>query len=310
MKILITCPPMIGMKEQFISIFERKGIEVFMPNVVQILSEEKLIELLPQFDGWIIGDDPATRKVFEAGKAGKLKAAVKWGIGVDNVDFDACKELNIPIINTPNMFGCEVADIAVAYVIGLARDLFYIDREVRKNNWPKNRGISLFGKKVGLIGYGDIGANVAKRLIVSEMEMIVYDPVFSQTDNCDHIEFVQWPDQIEKCDFLVFTCSLNDKNWHMLNEKILSKTKKGVRIVNVARGPLIDESALIHALQTDQVKSVALDVFEEEPLPANSPLHSMEYCILGSHNSSNTSEAVAATNNRAIAELFNFLNIG
>src|SRR3546814_18453260 len=89
-----------------------------------------MVDLLPQYEGWIIGDDPATRRVFEAGKAGKLKAAVKWGIGVDNVDFAACKDLGIPIINTPNMFGGEVADVAVGYVIGLARQLFVIAREI------------------------------------------------------------------------------------------------------------------------------------------------------------------------------------
>src|SRR3546814_3100765 len=88
---------------------------------------------LPIYDGWIIGDDTATRRVFEAGKAGKLKAAVKWGIGVDTVDFAACKDLGIPIINTPNMFGGEVADVSVGYVIGLARQLFVIDRGIRRS---------------------------------------------------------------------------------------------------------------------------------------------------------------------------------
>ncbi|KOR27418.1 hypothetical protein TI05_19060 [Achromatium sp. WMS3] len=91
MKVLVTCPPMLGMKEQFMPIFEAKNIEVHTPEVIQILPEEELIKLVPEFDGWIIGDDPATRAVFEAGKKGNLKAAVKWGIGVDNVDFAAYK---------------------------------------------------------------------------------------------------------------------------------------------------------------------------------------------------------------------------
>jgi D-3-phosphoglycerate dehydrogenase len=103
---------------------------------VQTLSVEELKELVPQHDGWIIGDDPATREVFMAGKAGKLKAAVKWGIGVDNVDFDACKDLGIPIVNTPNMFGGEVADIAVGYVIALARETFQIDDGIRQGSGP------------------------------------------------------------------------------------------------------------------------------------------------------------------------------
>lgn len=147
MKVLVTCPPMLRMIDEFRPLFLAKGIELTTPNVVQTLSVDELKQLVPQHDGWIIGDDPATRDVFTAGKAGNLKAAVKWGIGVDNVDFAACKELDIPIINTPNMFGGEVADIAVGYVIGLARETFLIDRGVRKGEWLKPAGISLSGKK-------------------------------------------------------------------------------------------------------------------------------------------------------------------
>lgn len=309
MKVLVTCPPMLGMKEQFLPIFEEKGIEVYCPDVVQTLSEEELIDLIPEFDGWVIGDDPATRTVFEAGKAGKLKAAVKWGVGVDNVDFEACKDLNIPIINTPNMFGPEVADIAVHYVTALARETYFIDRKVRDGLWPKNQGISLAGKSVGVIGYGDIGNNTAKRLIAADMEVIVYDPLFSEEQDSDILKFVKWPELVGECDFLVFTCSLNEKNKHMLNTNILNKCKENVRIVNVSRGPLIDEKALVTALNAGKVHSVALEVFENEPLPEDSPLRDMSLCIFGSHNASNTSDAVARTNNRAIAQLFKFLGV-
>ncbi len=308
MKVLVTCPPMLGMQEQFLSKFEEKGIEVFCPNVVQTMSVEELIDLVPQYDGWIIGDDPATREVFEAGKKGNLKAAVKWGIGVDNVDFKACSELNIPIINTPNMFGPEVADIAVGYVVGLARETFLIDRDIREGEWPKNRGISLAGKTVGLIGYGDIGRNAAKRLIAADMNIIAYDPGVTDSDG-ENLEFTTWPNKISECDFLVFTCSLNDKNKHMLNEGTLAQCSAGVRVINVARGPLIKENALIESLKSGHVHSAALDVFEDEPLPMDSPLRDMPLCIFGSHNGSNTSDAVAKTNDRAIGELFGFLGV-
>jgi len=307
MKVLVTCPPMLGMQEQFLSKFEDKNIEVYCPNVIQTMSESELIEIVPNYDGWIIGDDPATRAVFEAGKRGRLKAAVKWGIGVDNVDFDACNDLNIPIINTPNMFGPEVADIAVGYVVGLARETYLIDRSIRNGEWPKNRGISLGGKTVGLIGYGDIGKNTAKRLLAADMNIIGYDPNVSK--DVKNIEFSDWPNRINECDFLVFTCSLNDKNKQMLNADVLSQCKPGVRVVNVARGPLIMEDALIAALRSGHVHSAALDVFHEEPLPMSSPLREMPLCILGSHNGSNTSDAVAKTNDRAISELFNFLGV-
>lgn len=309
MKVLVTCPPMLGMKDQFLPLLERKGIEVICPDVVQTLSEEELIKLVPDVDGWIIGDDPATRKVFEAGKNGKLKAAVKWGIGVDNVDFAACKEFGIKIINTPDMFGAEVADVAVAYVIGLARELFFIDRGVRAGKWPKNRGVSLEGKTVGLIGYGDIGKNTGRRLKSLGMNLVVYDPKFSSEDDCECGEFSPWPSRVDICDFLVFTCSLSESSRGMLNKDVLSKCKAGVMVVNVARGPLICEDDLIAALQSGKVYAAALDVFEQEPLPANSPIREMPLCILGSHNGSNTTDAVAKTNVRAINELLSFLGM-
>jgi D-3-phosphoglycerate dehydrogenase len=125
---------MLGMLEAFIVPAANMGIELVAAQTTQVLLEQELIQLLPAYDGWIIGDDPATREVFEAAVQGQLKAAVKWGIGVDNVDFDACQDLGIPITNAPNMFGGEVADVAIGYIVGLARQTFYIDREIRNNN--------------------------------------------------------------------------------------------------------------------------------------------------------------------------------
>jgi D-3-phosphoglycerate dehydrogenase len=299
---------MLGMKDQFIPYMESMGIDAYCANVVQTLSEQELIELVPQFDGWIIGDDPATRKVFEAGKAGKLKAAVKWGIGVDNVDFEACKDLAIPIINTPNMFGAEVADVALGYVIALARQTFFIDREIRAGAWPKNRGMSLLGKTVGVIGFGDIGKSFAKRAVALGMKPIIYDPGFKEVDANLGV-LGAWPNQTNECDFLVFTCALNKHNYHMLNADVLSKCKDKIRIVNVARGPLIDEQALCEGLKTGKVHSVALDVFEIEPLPMDSYLREHSLCVLGSHNSSNTEDAVIKTNIRAIDEIAVFFGL-
>ena len=309
MKILVTCPPMLGMIDSFRHVFEEKGIELSTPNVVQTLSVEDLKEIVPQHDGWIIGDDPATREVFEAGKTGNLKAAVKWGIGVDNVDFDACKDLNIPIINTPDMFGREVADVAMGYVIALARETFEVDRAVRDGEWIKPRGISLSGKKVALIGFGDIGQSTAKRLLVLDMNVIVYDPFADNSSNLPEVEREVWPNRVEEADFIVVTCSLTKSSYHMVNADVFKQVKDGVRIVNVGRGPIIDEKSLEDALKSGKVYSAALDVFEVEPLPIDSYLRTHPHCIFGSHNASNTADAVERTSHIAIDKLFNFLNI-
>lgn len=309
MKVLITCPPMLGMIDSFRPIFEYHGIDLSTPKVVQTMSVEELVKIVPLHDGWIIGDDPATREVFTAGKKGNLKAAVKWGIGVDNVDFTACKDLGIPIINTPNMFGNEVADIAMGYVTALARETFEIDRAVRAGEWPKPRGISLFGKKVALVGFGDIGKNTAKRLLAAGMHVVAYDPSVQSAADISGVQMAKWPQRIEEADFIIVTCSLTPASKHMVNDYVLGLAKEGVRVVNVARGPVIDEESLIAALHSGKVYSAALDVFEIEPLPIDSPLRNHPRCVFGSHNASNTSDAVQHTSEIAIEKLFSFLDV-
>lgn len=310
MKVLITCPPMLGKIEEFRSIFEEKGIQLVTPNVVQTLSEGELMELLPQMDGWIIGDDPATRRVFEAGRNGNLKAAVKWGVGIDNVDFEACKDLGIPIINTPNMFGAEVGDLAVGYVIGLARQTYEIDRAVRAGNWIKPAGISLQGKRVAVIGFGDIGRTTARRLFAFDMHIQIYDPFAKPTfEEQVKYDFLEWSDGLENADFVVVTCALTPKTKHMVNAESIAKMKDNVRIVNVSRGPVIDEEALIDALQSGKVFSAALDVFEIEPLTKDSPLRQFDRCIFGTHNGSNSVDGVRRASYQAIDSLFGFLGI-
>lgn len=309
MRVLVTCPPMLGMIDEFRPRFEEKGVELEAPSIVQTMSEADLIDCLPGYDGWIIGDDPATAAVLDAGAAGRLRAIVKWGVGVDNVDFAAAERLGLPSTNTPGAFGREVADVAMNYVGGLARETFRIDREIRLNNaWPKPRGISLAGKTVALVGFGDIGRNTAKRLFAAEMRVVVYDPVYQPVETLD-VETRIWPEGLDAADFLVFTAPLNAQTRHMFNETTLGHLKPGVRIVNVGRGPLIKEAALLEGLKRGIIHSAALDVFEEEPLARDNPLRGYDRCIFGSHNASNTQDAVRRVSHIAIEKLFAFLGV-
>lgn len=310
MKVLITCPPMLRAIDQLRHFFEEKNIELITPNVVQILTEEELIELVPTVDAWIIGDDPANERVFTAGKNGKLRAAVKWGVGVDNVDFKACEKLGIPIQNTPGMFGNEVADMALAYFTGLLRDSYKVDREVRAGNWIKPAGLSSTNKTVALIGLGDIGLGVARRLKGFDVKINAYDPFTKLSAAEAGVEQVlSFPERVEEADFVIVTCALTPSSFHMINAESISKMKDGVRIINVARGPLIDEQALIAALKSGKVAAAGLDVFEVEPLPIDSELRGFEQCIFGTHNGSNTKEAVIRASMRAIDILFGFLQV-
>lgn len=309
MRVLVTCPPMLGQFAEFVEPARKLGLELEPAEVLQTLSEAELMELVPAYDGWIIGDDPATCRVLQAGRKGSLKAAVKWGIGVDNVDFDACSDLGIPVTNTPLMFGAEVADVAMAYITGLARGLFAVDRAIRERaQWPKPAGMSLSGKTVALVGHGDVGRNLAKRLQVSGMRVVGYDPGV-QPEAMEHgVEHARWPERLDEADFIVLTCSLTPANRHMLNAQTIAAAPRGVFVVNVARGPLIDETALVAALESGHVAGAALDVFEEEPLPADSPLRAFPACIFGSHNGSNTVDAVRRASLQAIEKLAGLLH--
>lgn len=300
---------MIKEKKAFGEILTEKGLESHFPKVTQALSEKELIDLLPEFDGWIIGDDPASRAVLSAGKHGRLKAAVRWGIGMDNVDAEAARELGIEIANTPGMFGKEVGDIAWGYVIALARDTFQIDRKVRAGEWPKTTGVSLAGKTAALVGFGDVGQNAAKRLLASEMKVVAYDPFVETDETFGDIQFAHWPDRVEQADFIVLTCPLTEATRHLINEALLNRCKKGLRLVNVSRGGLIDEKALVPALKSGRVRSAALEVMETEPLPMDSPLRDFEQCIFGCHNASNTYEAIHRAGRKAIEILCGSLGL-
>lgn len=308
MKVLVTCPPMLGLFDEFVAEFERFGITGVAANVTQVMTEDELMEALPEYDGWIIGDDPATRQVFEAGKAGKLKASVKWGVGTDNVDFDACKDLGIPITNTPGVFGNEVADVATAYLLGLARHTYEINHSIRADmGWPKPAGVSLWNKTVGVVGYGDVGRAVVRRLRAFDLDVIVYDP-YADIEEADGLSGAAWPNRLAEADFLVFTCPLTDSTRHMFNHDTLPLLKPGVRVVNVARGPIIKEEALVAGLEKGIVFSAALDVFEVEPLPAESALRGFDQCIFGSHNGSNSVDAVRKVSKLAVKTIAEFLN--
>ena len=287
--------------------FARRGAEVVCPDFRQTLSISELLQMVPEHDGWIIGDDPATAEVFRAGKNGRLRAAVKWGAGTDNVDFAGAAECGFGVVNTPGTFGEEVSDVAVAYVIGLARDLFLVDREVRNGRWPKPRGTSLQGKTVGVVGYGHIGRATVRKLNALGMDVVVYDPVVSAA-SVDGAALAQWPERVGELGFLVLACALTEKNRHMLDPGAFDRMRHGVRIINVSRGGLIDQAALRQALDSGRVAGAALEVFEEEPPLSDDSLLRHPHCIFGSHNSSNTSEAVFRTSITAITLLFERLS--
>ena len=297
---------MLNVIDSFRNSFLDYGIDLITPEVTQTLTVEQLCEILPECDGWIAGDDPGNHQVLTAGKMGSLRVVVKWGVGTDNIDINACKMLGIDFCNTPDVFGKEVADVALGYCIALSRQLGQVDRAVRSGNWLKHRGLSLENKKAAVVGYGSVGKELVKRLTALDMRISVYDPnpKYEITAGNEHLV---WPNFIEKMDFIFLVCPLNSETYHLVNESILRIIKPTAFIINVSRGPIIDEVALIESLKKSQLGGVALDVFETEPPDRNSYLLKSKTSIFGSHNSSNTDEAVRRASILATQYIINSL---
>jgi D-3-phosphoglycerate dehydrogenase len=292
-RVFISCPPLIQQKNDFMSLLEELDIIPIWADTVQQMTEKDLIEILPNFDGWILGDDPCSEKVLQSAKAGSLKAVVKWGVGTDNIDFESLERHNIKFANTPSVFGNEVADLAIGYMIALARKLIDVHNGVLNGEWLKPIGMSLQNKNVAIVGFGDIGSHIAKRCEVLEMNISIFEVDFKSSNQIDKdYEFITWPNNLSTFDFVILACALTPKNVGMVNIESLKLMKKGVRIINVSRGGLIVEEDLIIALSEEQISGVALDVFELEPLPKASRLRDFDNVIFGTHNASNTYEAV------------------
>jgi len=302
MKLIVTCTHLIRHLDDFSNLLKEAGIEfkAYQPKNQQF-SYLEMLDLLPGNDFIIAGDDVINEKVIKKSISKGLKAIIKWGIGVDNIDKGAAKKNNIPIFNTPNVFGGDVAEQALSMILNLSRGTHIIDREVRKGNWLKIEGNSLIDKKLGIIGFGSIGKSIAERAYAFGMEISFYDPFFrkefSYSNNFFNLGF---EDLCKNSDFIVIACSLNKNNIHLINKNSIELMDKKPFIINVSRGPIINQKDLIEAIKEKKIKGAGLDVFEDEPLPIHSELIKMNNCILGSHNSSNTYEAVKRVNRLTI----------
>ncbi|PIE33852.1 dihydrofolate reductase [candidate division KSB3 bacterium] len=301
-RVLVTCTPMIKSLDTCQERFEVEKLDVVTPEVGQQLSEEELIEMVADFDGVITGDDPFTERVLQVGRQGRLRAVVKWGIGLDAIDLEAAKKLDVFVSNTPGTFNDEVADAALTYIMLLARGTHKTDVAVRNGKWPKAPGVSLRGRFAGIIGVGNIGSALARRLHALGMKLLGYDPypINAAVKKDTGLRQVELDELFASVDCIALCCGLTPENYHLLDAEAFTKMKDGVWIVNVARGALIDENALVNALKDGKVGGAGLDVFESEPVHPNHPLLSFDEVIAGSHNASNTKEAVLRVNQISI----------
>jgi D-3-phosphoglycerate dehydrogenase len=304
--ILITSGPMRAMWAELREERLRFPADYALPDVMQNIVEEDLVRLIPEFDGWVAGTESITERVLTAGRAGRLKALVRWGVGTDNVDIAAAERLGIAVDRTEGVFADEVSDLGVGYMLALARQIVIIDRQVRSGEWLRPAGLTVSGKTVGVVGYGSIGRRLVQKLQAFSVNIHIYSrhAVASGEVSPRGCVFRAWPDEVEDVDFLILVGSLTEHSRNMIDASVINRLKPSAFIVNLGRGAMIDERALIDALRDRRIAGAALDVFAVEPLPSTSPLRQFEQVILGSHNASNTREGAIRASQMALERLF------
>jgi D-3-phosphoglycerate dehydrogenase len=258
------------------------------------LSEKELVQVIPPFNALIVRSQTRiTADILNAGT--KLRVIGRAGVGVDNVDVETATRRGIVVLNAPGGNTVSTAEHAFSLLLAVARKIPHADANVRSKHWDKKNfeGVELYNKTLGVIGMGRIGSELSRRAIAFGMRVVAYDPYLSVTRARSlQVELVdELDDLLTIADFISLHTPLTRETRHILDAARLPKTKRGVRIINCARGGLIDEAALAKALQAGDVAGAALDVFEVEPLPADSPLRSAPNLVLTPHLGASTVEA-------------------
>ena len=290
------------------AIFRERGIEV---NEITGQSPDELAAIIGSYHGLAIrSSTKVTAKLLEAASA--LKVVGRAGIGVDNVDIPAATARGVVVMNTPFGNSITTAEHAIALMFALARQLPEADASTQAGKWEKNRfmGVELTAKTLGLIGAGNIGSIVASRALGLKMKVVAFDPFLTPERAIElGVEKVELIELLRRSDFITLHTPLTDQTRNILSRDALAKTKKGVRIINCARGGLIDEAALKDALDSGQVGGAALDVFETEPATA-SPLFGTAGFVSTPHLGASTSEAQVNVAIQVAEQMSDFLLLG
>jgi D-3-phosphoglycerate dehydrogenase / 2-oxoglutarate reductase len=290
--VLLTAPYMLPHVDRFRPLFDQYNIDLIIPAVHERMEEGDLLHYAGQFDGAICGDDRYTWRVIEACSP-RLKVISKWGTGVDSIDADACSRYGIRLCRTPNAFTLPVADSVLGYILAFARRQPWMDRKMKSGQWEKMPGKALNECTLGVIGVGNIGKAVTRRarafgMKVYGTDILEIDHVFVTETG---IEMTSLPSLLSQSDFITVNCDLNPTSYHLINSDTLALMKPNAVLINTARGPILEERALIEALQVRRLAGAALDVFEFEPLPLDSPLLKMDNVMLAPHNSNSSPAA-------------------
>ena len=247
--------------------------------------------LLKDVDGYIAGLDEVDASVVEA--ADRLRVIARYGVGIDRVDVATATANGILVTNTPGSNSAAVAELTIAFILSLARDIIRANEAVRRGEWPVLDGIGIRGKTVGLIGFGSVGREVAKRLKSFDCRLLAFDP-YVQTEVADKydVRLVSLETLVPEADFVSIHAPATDATVGMVNGEFLGRMKKGAFLINTARGDLVDEPALITALESRHLQGAALDCFRQEPPDRNSRLFRLPSVIFTPHTAAHTDDAM------------------
>lgn len=279
------------LSETAVQVFRDRGVEVdYLPDLGK--DKEKLAEVIGQYDGLAIRSaTKVTEKILA--NASNLKVIGRAGIGVDNVDIPAASKRGVIVMNTPFGNSVTTAEHAIAMMFAVARQLPEASASTHAGKWEKNRfmGTELFNKTLGVIGAGNIGGIVCDRALGLKMKVVAYDPFLSEERaKAIGVQKVELDELLARADFITLHVPLTDKTRNILSAENLAKTKKGVRIINCARGGLVDEAALAEAITSGHVAGAGFDVFAVEPA-TDSPLFSLPNVVVTPHLGASTTEA-------------------
>ena len=308
--VLLSAPYLIPYMERFRPVYKHYGLDIIQAEVHERLSEEEIMAYAGKFDGAVCGDDRFTERVLKA-CAPRLKVISKWGTGIDSIDRQTAEKLGIQVRNTPDAFTYPVADTVMGYMLAFARLQPWMDRAVKSGQWAKLMGRTLRECTLGVVGVGKIGKAIIRRARAFGMkilgnDIIPIDQIFL-TEN--GVEMTSLEDLLARADFISLNCDLNPTSQHLINEHSYTHIKPSAVLINTARGPVVDEAALIAALQAGKLAGAALDVFELEPLPADSPLIKMDNVMLASHNANSSPAAWERVHQNTINNLLEGLGI-
>jgi len=308
--VLLTAPYMIPLLERYRPLFNHYGIDLIVPEVQERLEEAQILAYAGQFDGTICGDDRYTDLVIQA-CAPRLKVISKWGTGIDSIDSEAAASLGIKVGRTPNAFTLPVADTVMGYMLAFARRQPWMDRQLKSGIWAKIPGRSLSECTLGVIGVGNIGKAVLRRGRAFGMRLLGNDIIDITSDflveNC--VEMVSLDCLLSQSDFVSLNCDLNPTSIHLINREKLGKMRSTAILINTSRGQVVDELALVEALERGVIAGAALDVYEVEPLPLNHPLLRMDNVLLAAHNANSSPAAWERVHRNTIRNLFDGLGI-